>query len=243
MSGNRAVAYEGPGVVKVVDTDYPDFELHDGPGVNPANIGRKIPHGVILRVVSTNICGSDQHMVRGRTTAPEGLVLGHEITGEVIELGRDVETLTKGDIVSVPFNVACGRCRTCKEQHTGVCLSINPARAGGAYGYVDMGGWIGGQAEYVMVPYADFNLLKFPDKARAMEKILDLACLSDILPTGFHGCVSAGVTTGSTVLISGAGPVGLAAAASAFLLGAAVVMVADFNAERLAQARSFGCET
>jgi glutathione-independent formaldehyde dehydrogenase len=122
-------------------------------------------------------------------------------------------------------------------------LTVNPARPGAAYGYVDMGGWVGGQAEYVMVPYADFNVLKFPDKARAMEKILDLTCLSDILPTGFHGCVSAGVTTGATVLVSGAGPVGLAAAAAAHLLGAAVVMVADFNKERLAQARSFGCET
>ena len=110
-------------------------------------------------------------MVRGRTTAPRGIILGHEITGEVIETGRDVEFIKVGDLVSVPFNVACGRCRTCREQHTGICLNINPARAGGAYGYVDMGGWIGGQAEYVMVPYADFNLLKFPDKARAMEKI------------------------------------------------------------------------
>ena len=175
--------------------------------------------------------------------ARQDSILGHEITGEVIEAGRDAEFIKVGDLVSVPFNVACGRCRNCKERATGVCLNVNPARAGGAYGYVDMGGWIGGQAEYVMVPYADFNLLKFPDKAQAMEKIQDLTCLSDILPTGFHGCVSAGVNTGSTVLISGAVPVGLAAAASAFLLGAAVVIVADFNNERLAQARSFGCET
>ena len=205
--------------------------------------GRRCEHGVILKIVSTNICGSDQHMVRGRTTAPVGLVLGHEITGEVIEAGRDVEFINVGDLVSVPFNIACGRCRNCKERHTGVCLNVNPSRPGGAYGYVDMGGWIGGQAEYVMVPYADFNLLKFPDKDHAMAKIRDLTCLTDILPTGYHGCVNAGVTTGSTVLIAGAGPVGLAAAASAFLLGAAVVIVTDFNTERLAQARSFGCET
>jgi glutathione-independent formaldehyde dehydrogenase len=197
---------------------------------------------VILKIVSTNICGSDQHMVRGRTTAPAGLVLGHEITGEVIEVGRDVQFIGKDDLVSVPFNVACGRCRTCKERNTGVCLNVNPSRAGGAYGYVDMGGWVGGQAEYVMVPYADFNLLRFPDKGQAMEKILDLTCLTDILPTGYHGCVTAGVTTGSTVLIAGAGPVGLAAAAAALLLGAAVVMVSDFSKERLEQARSFGCE-
>jgi glutathione-independent formaldehyde dehydrogenase len=124
-----------------------------------------------------------------------------------------------------------------------VCLNVNPARPGGAYGYVDMGGWVGGQAQYVTVPYADWNLLKFPDKDQAMEKILDLTMLSDIFPTGYHGCCTAGVTTGSTVYVAGAGPVGLAAAYSAQLLGAAVVIVGDLIPERLAQARSFGCET
>lgn len=230
-STNRGVVYMGPGKVEVQGIDFPKL-------LDPR--GRKAEHGVLLRVVSTNICGSDQHMVRGRTTAPTGLVLGHEITGEVIEKGRDVETLDVGDIVSVPFNVACGRCRTCKEQHTGVCLSVNPARAGGAYGYVDMGGWVGGQAEYVMVPYADFNLLKFPDRAQAMEKIRDLTCLSDILPTGYHGAVTAGVGPGSTVYVAGAGPVGLAAAASARLLGAAVVIVGDVNAVRLEHPKQLG---
>jgi glutathione-independent formaldehyde dehydrogenase len=143
----------------------------------------------------------------------------------------------------VPFNIACGRCRNCKEGHTGVCLTTNPDRPGSAYGYVDMGGWVGGQANYVMVPYADWNLLKFPDKEQAMEKILDLTMLSDIFPTGYHGCVSAGVTSGSTVYIAGAGPVGLAAAHSAQFLGAGVVIVGDLIPERLEQARSFGCET
>src|SRR4051812_26442170 len=233
----------GPGKVEVADLEYPEFELKDGPGVNPANVGRKVPHGVILRTVATNICGSDQHMVRGRTTAPEGLVLGHEITGEVVDKGPGVEFLEVGDIVSVPFNISCGRCRNCKEGKTGVCLNVNPDRPGSAYGYVDMGGWVGGQAEYVLIPYADWNLLKFPDRDQAMEKILDLAMLADIFPTGYHGCVSAGVTTGSTVYVAGAGPVGLAAATSAYLLGAAVVIVGDLNEERLAQARSFGCET
>jgi glutathione-independent formaldehyde dehydrogenase len=243
MSGNRAVAYKGPGKVEVIDTDYPTFELKDGPGVNPANIGRKLNHGVILKTVTTNICGSDQHMVRGRTTAPTDLVLGHEITGEVVEVGSDVEFIKKGDICSVPFNIACGRCRNCKERKTGICLNVNPARPGAAYGYVDMGGWVGGQAEYVLVPYADWNLLKFPDRDQALEKILDLTMLSDIFPTGYHGAVTAGVGVGSTVYIAGAGPVGLAAAASAQLLGAAVVIVGDLNEGRLAQARSFGCET
>ncbi|QEW01465.1 formaldehyde dehydrogenase, glutathione-independent [Microbacterium caowuchunii] len=243
MSGNRAVAYKGAGVVEVIDTPYPEFVLKDGPGVNPANVGRRVPHGAILRTVSTNICGSDQHMVRGRTTAPEGLVLGHEITGEVVEVGPDVEFVKVGDIVSVPFNIACGRCRNCKEGKTGICLNVNPDRPGSAYGYVDMGGWVGGQAEYVLVPYADWNLLVFPDRDQALEKILDLTMLSDIFPTGFHGAYTAGVGPGSTVYIAGAGPVGLAAAVGAQLLGAAVVIVGDLNEDRLAQARSFGCET
>ncbi|UPG63564.1 formaldehyde dehydrogenase, glutathione-independent [Metabacillus endolithicus] len=243
MKGNRAVAYMGPGKVEVQDIGYPDLVLRDGPGVNPLNVGRKCNHGVILKVVTTNICGSDQHMVRGRTTAPSGLILGHEITGEVIEVGSDVEFIKKGDLVSVPFNIACGRCRSCKERDTHICENVNPDRPGSAYGYVDMGGWVGGQSEYVMVPYADFQLLKFPDKDQAMEKIKDLTMLSDIFPTGYHGAVSAGVKPGSTVYIAGAGPVGLAAAHSAQLLGAAVVIVGDLNGERLAQARSFGCET
>lgn len=243
MASNRAVAYKGAGIVEIIDTPFPTFELQDGPGVNPENVGRKVPHGAILRTVATNICGSDQHMVRGRTTAPTGLVLGHEITGEVIETGPDVEFIKVGDIVSVPFNISCGRCRNCKEGKTGICLNVNPDRPGSAYGYVDMGGWVGGQAEFVLVPYADWNLLRFPDRDQALEKIMDLTMLSDILPTGFHGAVTAGVGVGSTVYVAGAGPVGLAAAASALLLGAAVVIVGDLNEDRLAQARSFGCET
>lgn len=233
MAKNRGVAYMGPGIVEVQSIDFPKLALGN----------RKCEHGAILKIVSTNICGSDQHMVRGRTTAPKGLVLGHEITGEVIEAGRDVEFIKVGDLVSVPFNIACGRCRNCKERATGICLNVNPARPGAAYGYVDMGGWVGGQADYVMVPYADFNLLKFPDKAQAMSKIKDLTCLSDILPTGFHGAVTAGVGPGATVYVAGAGPVGLACAAACQLLGAAVVIVGDLIPERLAQARSFGCET
>jgi glutathione-independent formaldehyde dehydrogenase len=231
MAENSGVVFLGPNKVEVQSIDFP--KMH-----NPS--GKKINHGVILKVVATNICGSDQHMVRGRTTAPAGLVLGHEITGEIIEAGSDVEYLNVGDLVTVPFNVACGRCRTCREQQSGVCLNVNRGRAGGAYGYVDMGGWVGGQAEYVMVPYADFNLIKFPDKAQAMSKIKDLTMLSDILPTGFHGAVSAGVGVGSIVYIAGAGPVGLAAAASAQILGAAVVMIGDMNADRLKHAAAVG---
>jgi glutathione-independent formaldehyde dehydrogenase len=233
MASNRGVAYLQPGMVEVQSIDYPKLALGD----------RQCQHGVILKIIATNICGSDQHMVRGRTTAPAGLILGHEITGQVIEAGRDVEFIKVGDVVSVPFNIACGRCRNCKEGKTGICLNVNPARPGAAYGYVDMGGWVGGQAEYVMVPYADFNLLKFPDKDQALEKIKDLTLLSDIFPTGYHGAVSAGVGPGTIVYVAGAGPVGLACAASCHLLGAAVVVVGDMIPERLAQARSFGCET
>src|SRR4030088_1679557 len=198
MASNRGVAYIAPGKVEVQSIDYPKLAIGN----------RKCDHGVILKIVATNICGSDQHMVRGRTTAPAGLVLGHEITGEVVEVGRDVEFVKKGDLVSVPFNTACGRCRNCKEGKTGICLNVNPARPAAAYGYVDMGGWVGGQAEYVMVPYADFNLLPFPDRDQAMEKIRDLTCLTDILPTGYHGAVTAGVGPGTIVYVAGAGAPG-----------------------------------
>src|SRR3979409_2533819 len=232
-ASNRGVVYLKPGSVEVQNIDFPSFR-------NPA--GKTIDPGVILKVVTPHLCGPDQPMGGGRTTAPAGMVLGHEITGEVIEKGRDVEYLDIGDLVSVPFNVACGRCRTCRDGDTGVCLHVNSARAGGAYGYVDMGGWIGGQADYVMVPYADFNLLKFPDKAHAMEKIRDLTCLSDILPTGFHGAFTAKVGVGSTVYVAGAGPVGLAAAASARILGAATVLIGDMNKERLPPRQKGGRE-
>ena len=130
MSGNRAVAYKEPGVVEIIDTEYPTFELKDGPGVNPANVGRKVPHGVILRTVTTNICGSDQHMVRGRTTAPKNLVLGHEITGEVVEVGPDVEFIKVGDIVSVATTptfrwAAYGWIRSCHPT-SGMSTSATP---------------------------------------------------------------------------------------------------------------------
>src|SRR5512146_3205203 len=240
MATNRGVAYIKPGVVEVQSIPYPKLKMPKSE-TDPFG-GKDAPHGVILKVVTTNICGSDQHMVRGRTTAPQGLILGHEITGEIIEKGSDVEMLNIGDLVTVPFNIACGRCRNCREGKTGICLTVNPARPGAAYGYVDMGGWVGGQAEYVMCPYADFNLLKFPDRDRAMAKIRDLTLLSDIFPTGYHGAVTAGVGPGSIAYVAGGGPVGRACAAACQLLGAACVIVGDLIPERLAQARSFGCE-
>jgi len=233
MAGNRAVVYQGPRTVEVQSIDYPKLIAPNG---------RKCNHGVIVKLVSTNICGSDLHMYRGRTSAPKGTVFGHENTGEVIEIGSDVEYVKVGDIVSIPFNIACGRCRNCKARFTNLCLNTNPAGIGGAYGFVGMGGWLGGQAEYMMVPYADFNLLRFPDRDQALEKIQDLTLLSDILPTGYHGAVQAGVGSGSTVYVAGAGPVGLCCAISCQFLGAAAVIVGDFNPDRLVLAKGIGCE-
>lgn len=232
MATNRAVAYMGPRKLEIQNLDFPKL-------VDPR--GKACHHGVILKIVTTNICGSDQHIYRGRFPVPKGMILGHENTGEVLEVGRDVEFLKKGDLVSVPFNVSCGRCRNCRERHTEVCMNVNPDAACGAYGF-NLGGWQGGQADYMMVPYADFALLKFPDKAQAMAKIKDLTLLSDILPTGYHGCMIAGVRTGSSVYIAGAGPVGRCAAASARLLGASCIIVGDTNKQRLELVKKAGYE-
>ena len=210
---NRGVAYLGPGTVETRDIPDPVLRLEYTDNV------RDCQHGVILKVVSTNICGSDQHMVRGRTTAPAGLVLGHEITGEVIEAGRDVEFISCWRHRLRPFNIACG---PVPQLQGGQDRGLPEREPGAAWSRIRLcrhGGWIGGQAEYVMVPYADWNLLKFPDRDQAMEKILDLTMLSDIFPTGYHGAKTAGVTSGSTVYVAGAGPVGLASAASSWLLG------------------------
>lgn len=232
MADNRVVRFQGPMSVTVDKTDFPKM-------VDPK--GRKIEHGAILKIVTTNICGSDQHIYHGRFAAPKGMVMGHEMTGEVIELGSDVELIRKGDIVSVPFNVSCGRCRNCKERHTDVCenMYVNDQIHCGAYGF-NLGNWQGGQADYLLVPYADWNLLRFPDKQQAMAKIRDLTLLSDILPTGYHGCIEAGVRTGSTVYIAGAGPVGRCAAASSRLLGASCIIVGDRNPARLELVKKCG---
>ncbi len=201
MTGNRVVVYKGPGEVSVESVDYPKLELPEDV-VNGLGVKRSAPHAAILKLVTTNICGSDQHMVRGRTTAPVGQTLGHEITGEVVEVGDDVLFVKEGDICSVPFNIACGRCRMCNEGKTGICVNVNPARAGAAYGYVDMGGWVGGQAAHVAGPLRRLQPPQVPRSSdQALAKIRDLAMLSDIFPTGYHGAVTAaGVTPGSTSL-------------------------------------------
>lgn len=231
--GNRAVVFHGPGDMRVESLDFPKLVMPNGKGA---------PHGVILKMVVTNICGSDLHIYRGSFPVPDGLVMGHEMTGEVVEVGPDVEFLKEGDLVSVPFNVACGRCRNCKARRTDVCETVNPDVASGAYGF-NLGGFQGGQAEYLFVPYADFQLLRFPDKDQAMDKIRDLALLSDILPTAFHGLMEAGAKPGSTVYIAGAGPVGRCGAASARLLGASCIIVGDHDRDRLELVKKNGCET
>jgi glutathione-independent formaldehyde dehydrogenase len=232
-TGNRAVTFMGPHKMEVQDKGYPKLQ-------DPK--GRKIEHAVILKLITTNICGSDLHIYNGRFEAPKGMQMGHENTGEVVEVGSHVERIKVGDTCSVPFNVACGTCRNCKERHTDVCLNANEELGYcGAYGF-NLGGWQGGQAEYMLVPWADFQLLKFPDKDQAIEKIRDLTLLSDILPTGYHGCIEARVGTGSTVYIAGAGPVGRCAAASAQLLGASCIILGDHNKARRDLVKECGYE-
>jgi glutathione-independent formaldehyde dehydrogenase len=194
---------------------------------------------VIVKITTTNICGSDLHMYEGRTNVEQGKVLGHENMGVVAETGQAVENFKPGDRVSVPFNVACGTCRNCVHGWTSFCLRTNPTEGvdGGAYGYASMGPYSGGQAEYLRVPYADFNLLKLPP---GTEHEQDFTMLSDIFPTAYFGTDLAGVGPGDTVVVYGAGPVGLLAVHSAYLRGAARVFAVDMHADRLGVAEKFG---
>jgi len=227
---NLALVYKGPNSVEVKDIGYPEFKDPHG---NPAQ------HAVIVKSILTNICGSDLHMYRGRTDYPPGMAFGHEITGEVVEVGSLVHNVKVGDWLSVPFNISCGKCRNCKERKTSLCQTVNVVQPGGAFGFADMGGWQGGQAEYVLVPFADFQCLVLP-KDEIKGKMLDVAMLSDILPTGFNAAIQAGVSVGQTVYIAGAGPVGICAAASSLLLGAALVVVGDVNPDRLPNVQKLG---
>lgn len=158
--------------------------------------------------------------------------------GIVEELGSGVTLLKKGDRIVLPFNVADGRCRNCEEGKTAFCTGVNPGFAGGAYGYVAMGPYQGGQAQYLRVPYADFNALKLPPGG---EHEADFALLADIFPTGWHGLVLSGFKPGESVAIFGAGPVGLMAAYSGIIRGASKVFVVDQVKERLDAAKKIGC--
>ncbi|WP_258725282.1 glutathione-independent formaldehyde dehydrogenase [Cellulomonas sp. NS3] len=220
----RAVVYRGPRQVEVTEVRDPRIEE---------------PTDAVVRVTTTNICGSDLHMYEGRTTVEEGKVLGHENMGVVEEVGPAVTRIKVGDRVSVPFNIACGTCRNCLQGWTSFCTRTNPTEGvdGAAYGYANMGPYDGGQAEYLRVPFADVNLLELPT---GTEHENDFTMLSDIFPTGWHGTVLAGLQPGDDVAVYGAGPVGLMAAHSALIRGAARVFVVDKEPDRLALAASIG---
>ena len=218
----QAVVFGGPYEVEVKEVDDPRIED---------------PQDVIVRVTTTCICGSDLHMYEGRTDAEPGLVFGHENLGIIEEVGDGVTSLHRGQRVVMPFNVACGFCRNCRAGKTAFCETVNPGFAGGAYGYVSMGPYTGGQAEYLRVPFADFNCVPLPD---GDEHEADFALLADIFPTGYHATELAGVAPGETVAVYGAGPVGLMAAYSALLKGASAVFVVDKVGERLRLAEQIG---
>ena len=224
----KAVVYNGPRDVAVQDV--PDA-------------GIEKPTDVLVRITSTNICGSDLHMYEGRTDFQPGGVFGHENLGQVIEVGSAVERVKVGDWVAVPFNIGCGFCRNCERGLSAFCLttadrSVFPNMAGAAYGFAGMGPYRGGQAELLRVPYGDYNCLKLPPDAQ--ERQDDYVMLADIFPTGWHCTELAGLRPGETIVIYGAGPVGLMAAHSAMIKGAAMVMVVDRHPDRLLLAESIG---
>ncbi len=218
----KAVVYQEPFSVAVEDVPDPRLEQ---------------PTDVVIKVTTSAICGSDLHMYEGRTGAEPGIVFGHENMGVVQEAGSGVARVRKGDRVVLPFNVACGFCKNCLARRTGFCLTVNEGFAGGAYGYVSMGPYRGGQAEYLRVPFADFNCLQLP---RGEEHEDDFALLADIFPTGYHATELAKVSPGETVCVFGAGPVGLMAAYSAMLRGASRVFVVDRQPDRLRLAEQIG---
>lgn len=201
-----------------------------------ADAAIEAPTDAVIRITTTNICGSDLHMYEGRTNVAEGTVLGHENMGIVEEVGPAVTRISVGDRVSVPFNIACGSCRNCTGGWTSFCLRTNPTEGidGAAYGYANMGPYAGGQADHLRVPYADFNLLRLPE---GTEHENDFTMLSDIFPTGYHGAALAEVAPGDRVAVFGGGPVGLMAAHSAYLRGASEVFVVDRQPERLQLAK------
>jgi glutathione-independent formaldehyde dehydrogenase len=197
------------------------------------------PTDAVVRITSAAICGSDLHMYDGRTAVRPGTVLGHEPLGVVEEVGADVREIRPGDRVVMPFNISCGTCFNCSRGYTAACLSVNPTAHGGAYGYVGMGPYRGGQAELLRVPFADTNCLQLPgDPGDALER--DFVLLADVFPTGCFGADLAAVEPGTSVAVFGAGPVGLLAAYSAMLRGAGEVYVVDYVRERLECAEAMG---
>jgi glutathione-independent formaldehyde dehydrogenase len=219
----KALVYNGPKDVAVKDV--PDAKIEK-------------PTDALVEITSTNICGSDLHMYEGRTDVEKGKVLGHENLGKVIEVGEAVASIKVGDYVCLPFNIACGFCENCERGLTGFCLTTNPGSAGAAYGFAGMGPYNGGQAEYLRVPYADFNCLKLPDDAE--EKQNDYVMLADIFPTGWHATRLANIKPGDSIAIYGAGPVGLMSTISAAIQGASRIFVVDQHLDRLKLAQELG---
>jgi glutathione-independent formaldehyde dehydrogenase len=219
----KGLVYNGPRDVQVIDVPDPRLEKETD---------------ALVKITATNICGSDLHMYEGRTSVEKGKVLGHENLGQVVAVGKAVDRVKTGDWVCLPFNIACGFCKNCERGLTSACLTTNPDHAGAAYGYADMGPYQGGQAELLRVPYADFNCLVLPPDAP--EKQTDYVMLADIWPTGWHATELAAVGTGDSVVVYGAGPVGLFAAYSAILKGASQVMIVDRHRDRLRLAETIG---
>lgn len=224
----KALVYHGPRNVSV--DKVPDAEIER-------------PTDVLVRITSTNICGSDLHMYEGRTDMPPNAVLGHENLGEVVEVGEAVDRVKLGDRVALPFNIGCGFCANCERGLSAFCLttadrSVMPNMAGAAYGFADMGPYRGGQAELLRVPYGDYNCLVLPEDAE--EKETDYVMLSDIFPTGWHATRLAYLSPGDSVVIYGSGPVGLMATISAITQGASQVFVVDHNQDRLNVAAALG---
>jgi glutathione-independent formaldehyde dehydrogenase len=211
---------------RIVVRDVPDAEM-------------KETTDALLRITSTAICGTDLHFYEGRMRGIEGGVIGHEPLGIVEEVGRAVKNVRKGDRVVVPTHICCGFCAMCAEGHSSACLTTNPGSAGAAYGYPNKGGYQGAQAELLRVPLADANCLKLPgEPGDAWED--DFVLLADAFTTGYHAAASIDVSPGDTVAIFGAGAIGLLAAYSARLRGAAKIYVVDAIPERLEKAGELG---
>jgi len=214
----RALVYEGPYRVKIAKKPDPRIEH---------------PQDVILRITRTAICGSDLHLLHGFVPDTRvGCTFGHEFTGVVEEIGSEIRTLRKGDRVVVPFHISCGSCFYCQRGLTGNCENSNPNSdiASGVFGYShSTGGFDGGQAEYVRVPFADIGPFKIPEDMDD-ESVL---FLSDIFPTGYQAAEMAEIRGGDTVVVFGAGPVGLFAMKSAWLMGAERVIAVDHVQYRL----------
>jgi threonine dehydrogenase-like Zn-dependent dehydrogenase len=224
-----AMNFRGPFRIRA-DRDHPYPEI-------------KHPFDAIVRVTRSLICGSDLHLYHGLVPDTRvGMTFGHEFTGVVEEVGSGVEKLKVGDHVLVPFNIACGTCPFCKQELYGNCHESNPeaTAVGAIFGYSHTaGGYDGGQAEYVRVPYADVGPTIIPD---GMD-IEDAVLLTDVVPTGYQAAEMGGIKKGDTVVVFGAGPIGIMAAKCAWLFGAGRVIVIDQLEYRLEFARNYAqCE-